>query len=120
MKEVTTKKLLETVVDGIRNKKGHRIVAIDLTKIPDAPVDWMVIAEGNSNTQVSAVADEVDSYVRTVTHAHPLAVAGRENAEWIALDYGNVFVHIMKREAREFYNIENLWSDGKTIEYAEE
>ena len=106
MKEVSTKVLLDTIVEGIRNKKGHRIVSIDLRKVKDAPVEYMVVAEGNSNT-------------RTQTHVHPLATAGEENAEWIAMDYGTIFVHIMLREPRSFYDIENLWSDGKQTEYKE-
>lgn len=119
MKEVSIKALLDTIVEGIRNKKGHRIVSIDLRKVKDAPVEYMVVAEGNSNTQLRAIAEEVDDYVRTQTHVHPLATAGEENAEWIAMDYGTIFVHIMLREPRSFYDIENLWSDGKQTEYKE-
>lgn len=119
MKEISTKKLVDTIIEGIRNKKGQRIVSIDLRKVKEAPVEFMVVAEGGSNTQVSAISDEVDDFVRTNTHVHPLAVAGRENAEWIAMDYGQVFVHIMQRPARAFYDIENLWSDGKVTELPE-
>lgn len=121
MKEVSTKKLIETIVDGIQNRKGQRIVTIDLRKIAEAPVEYMVIAEGQSTTQVAAIADEVDDHVRTThSHVHPLAVAGRENAEWIAMDYGTVFVHIMQREPRAFYDIEHLWADGKITEIPDE
>ena len=102
MKEISTKKLVETIVEGIRNRKGQHIVTIDLRKIKEAPVEYMVIAEGSSATQVSAIADEVDDFVRTATHVHPLTVAGQENAEWIVMDYGTVFVHIMQREPREY------------------
>ena len=119
MKEVTTKKLVDTIIEGIQNRKGHHIVSIDLRKVKEAPAEYMIIAEGNSNTQVSAIADEVDDFVRTTTHVHPLAVAGQENAEWIAMDYGTVFVHIMQRGPRMFYDIENLWSDGKITEIAD-
>lgn len=120
MREVSTKKLLETIVEAIRNKKGHRIVSIDLKKIKEAPVEYMVIAEGNSNTQVAAIVDEVDDFVRTNTHVHPLAVDGLDNAEWVAMDYGMIFVHIMQRPQREYYSIETLWEDGKITEYEEE
>lgn len=120
MKEISTKKLVETIIEGIRNRKGQRIVTIDLRKIKEAPVEYMVIAEGNSATQVSAIADEVDDYVRTTTHVHPLTMAGQENAEWIAMDYGTVFVHIMQREPREYYDIEHLWADGKVTELPDE
>ncbi len=93
-KEVTTKKLLEEIIEGIRNRKGERIVQIDLRKIKEAP------------------AAEVDDHVRTVTHVHPLSHVGEDNAEWIALDYGTVFVHIMQREPRAYYDLEHLWADG--------
>ena len=119
MKEITTKKLVETIIEGIQNRKGQRIVSIDLRKVKEAPVEYMIVAEGTSNTQVSAIADEVDDFVRTTTHVHPLAVAGQENSEWIAMDYGTVFVHIMQRAPRAFYDIENLWSDGKITEIAD-
>lgn len=111
-KEVTTKKLLEEIIEGIRNRKGERIVQIDLRKIKEAPVEYMIIAQGNSNTQVAAIAAEVDDHVRTVTHVHPLSHVGEDNAEWIALDYGTVFVHIMQREPRAYYDLEHLWADG--------
>ena len=116
MKEISDKKLLETIVEGIRNRKGERIVQIDLRKIPEAPVSYMIICDGQSSTQVAAIADEVDDYVRTTTHVHPLTMAGQENAEWIAMDYGSVFVHVMQREPREYYDIEHLWADGKLTE----
>ena len=119
MKEITTKKLMDTIVEGIRNRKGQRIVTIDLRKIKEAPVEMMVICEGQSNTQVSAIADEIDDFVRTTTHVHPLSVAGEENAEWIAMDYGMIFVHVMQREPRAFYDIEHLWADGKISELPE-
>ena len=120
MKEPSTKKLVETIVEGIRNRKGRNITAIDLRKVTDAPVEYMVIAEGTSSTQVAAIADEVERYVRTTLRIHPLAVDGKDNAEWVAIDYGTIFVHIMQREPRAFYDIENLWNDGKRTDYADE
>ena len=116
MKEISTKKLLETIIEGIRNRKGQRIVTIDLRKIKEAPVEMMLICEGQSNTQVAAIADEIDDFVRTQTHVHPLSVSGQENAEWIAMDYGTIFVHVMQREPRAFYDIEHLWADAKNID----
>ena len=116
MKEISTKKLMDTIIEGIRNRKGQRIVTIDLKKIKEAPVEMMIICEGQSNTQVAAIADEVDDFVRTSTHVHPLSVAGKENAEWVAMDYGTIFVHIRQREHRALYDIEHLWADGKIKE----
>lgn len=118
-KEVSTKKLVETIVEGIQNRKGQRIVTVDLRKLKEAPAEYFIIAEGGSNVQVVAIADEVDSFVRTQTHVHPLAIDGRDNAEWIAMDYGTIFVHIMQREPRAYYDIEHLWADGKITEIAD-
>lgn len=120
MKEISDKKLLETIIEGIRNRKGQRIVKIDLRKIEEAPVPYMIICEGQSNTQVASIASEIDDFVRTTTHVHPLATAGEDNAEWIALDYGTVFVHVMQREPRAYYDIEHLWADGKITELEDE
>ena len=110
---------MDTIIEGIQNKKGQRIVSIDLRKVKDAPVEYMIVAEGGSSIQVNAIADEVDDFVRTTTHVHPLSVSGKENAEWIAMDYGTIFVHIMQREPRAFYDIEHLWADGKITELPE-
>ncbi|MBQ8100748.1 MAG: ribosome silencing factor [Paludibacteraceae bacterium] len=112
-------KLIDKIVEGIQNKKGQHIVVLDLRKLEVKPCDWMVVAEGGSNIQVCAIADEVEDFVRKETREKPMAVAGRENAEWIALDYGDAMVHIFQREARAFYDIETLWADGKTTEVAE-
>lgn len=106
-------KLVEKIIEAIENKKGSNIVTIDMRRLSPKPCDWFVIAEGSSNIQVSAIADEVEDFVRQETKEKPIAIAGRDNAEWIALDYGNVMVHIFQRHAREFYDIEQLWADGK-------
>lgn len=119
-KEVSTKKLVEKIVEGIQNKKGQRIVTIDLTKLEVAPCSYFVIAEGTSNTQVAAITDEVEDFVREETGEKPLSISGQENAEWIAMDYGLVFVHIFQREPRAFYDIEHLWEDGKITEIKDE
>ena len=109
-------KLVDKIVEGVQNKKGQRISVIDLRKLETKPCDWFVIAEGGSNIQVTAIADEVEDFVRKELKEKPMAVVGRDNAEWIALDYGDVIVHVFQREAREFYDIESLWADGKVKE----
>ncbi|MBQ7449704.1 MAG: ribosome silencing factor [Paludibacteraceae bacterium] len=112
-------KLNDKIVEAIQNKKGHRIVVMDMRKLSPKPCDWFVVAEGGSNTQVTAIADEVEDFVRTETKEKPIAIIGRDNAEWIALDYGETMVHIFQREAREFYALEQLWGDAKITEVPE-
>lgn len=104
--------LQEAIVEGIRNKKGHDIVVVDMTQLPSAPCRYFVVATGNSNTQVGAIADEVEDYVRKTLKEKPIATVGQENAEWIAMDYVDIMVHIFQPSVREYYDIEHLWGDA--------
>ena len=108
--------LIQKIVEGIQNKKGHRIVVLDMRDLEVAPCAFFVVAEGNSNTQVLAIADEVEDFVRKETKEKPIGTIGQDNAEWIALDYGDAMVHIFQREARDFYDIEHLWADAGITE----
>lgn len=113
-------KLVDKIVEAIQNKKGQNITVIDMRKLDTKPCDWFVIAEGGSNVQVTAIADEVEDFVRKETKEKPSAYVGRDNAQWIALDYGNVIVHVFQRDARQFYDIETLWADGKIVNIEEQ
>lgn len=108
-----TKELLQTIVEGLQEKKGKNIVTIDLTRLHGAICEYMVICEGNSPTQVSALSDSVWDFANKNTGEKPLSTAGEQRAEWIGMDYGTVLVHIFLPQLREFYNLENLWLDAK-------
>jgi len=110
------KKLLEAIVAGMQEKKAKRVVTVDMTKL-NAPCQYFVICEGDSNVQVSAIAYEVKDYVRKNANEKPFAADGFENCEWIALDYGSVIVHVFRRETRAFYDIEHLWEDAEIKAY---
>lgn len=116
MTEVTNKQIVDKIVEGIQNRKGHRIITVDLTKLPEAPCEYFVIAEGNSSTQVCGIVDEVEDFVRKELRVKPFGVDGVDNAEWVAMDYGQIIVHIFQREPRAFYDIEHLWEDGVLTE----
>ena len=113
-----TKKLLKEITEGIQDKKGKQIVIADLTDIDDTICQYFVICQGNTPMQVSAIADSIKDFTIKGSHVKPSGIDGQRNAEWIAMDYGTVFVHIMQRAPRAFYDIENLWSDGKITEIA--
>lgn len=117
--EVSNKELVETIVEGIQNMKGHRIVVVNLEKLEEAPCRYFVIAEGNSSTQVVAIAEEVEHFVRKQLRVHAFASDGKDNAEWVAIDYGQIIVHIFQREPRAYYDIEHLWEDGELTEIPE-
>lgn len=118
-REAETKQLVELIVGGLQEKKGKDIVTLDLRKIDNAVSDYFVIATGDSNTHVEALAGSVEEFVRKASKDKPWHVEGTSNAEWVLMDYVNVVVHIFQRDPRELYNIEGLWADAITKEYDE-
>ena len=114
-----TQQLVHTIIDGIQEKKGRGITIVDLRNIISAPCAYFVICNGNSPQQVEAIADSVEEFARKQAHEKPAAVAGLQNAEWVAMDYGTVMVHIFLPEFREFYDLENLWDDAEVTEVAD-
>lgn len=110
---MSEKKLLQTIIEGIQEKKGHKIVTVDLTEIESASARHFVICQGNTPTQVEAIADSVRDYTREHAAVKPIAYEGYRNAQWIIIDYGHIFVHIFTPESRDFYRLEQLWSDAK-------
>ncbi len=104
--------LLDTIIEAIQDVKGKQIVNIDLSKIENAICSNFIICEGNSNTQVSAIADSVAKKVKSELKVKPLGKDGENEAEWIIIDYGSVMVHVFQRPIREHYNLEGLWADG--------
>lgn len=105
-------KLLQNIIDGIQEKKGKNISTISLKGVTGAICDYFVICEGNTPTQVSALAESIEKIVKENTHESPIRVQGKQQSEWIAMDYGNIIVHIFVPALRSFYNLELLWEDA--------
>lgn len=108
-----TKKLVAKIIEGIQDKKGQKIVVADLTEIEDTICQYFVICQGNSPTQVSVISDSVWDAAFEADGSKPSAIDGLRNAQWVAMDYSDVLVHIFLPDVREFYNLENLWADAK-------
>ena len=108
-----TNKMLDSIIDGIQDKKGHDIVIVDLSNIDDTICTYFVIAQGGSPAQVHALAMSVGEKARENCGARPLAVDGLLNSTWVAMDYADIIVHIFVPEEREFYDIEHLWADAE-------
>jgi len=119
IKETSSDALKEAIIQGIQEKKGRDIVVIDLRKIDSAVTDFFVICHGDSSTQVDSISKSIRDYVLDNLHQKPWHEEGKTNAEWILLDYVDVVAHVFYREARDFYNIEELWADA-IIEKIEE
>lgn len=118
--QISTKRLLEAIVEGIQEKKGHKIVVADLSGIKDPVCRYFVICQANSATQVEAIAGSVSDMTREKTGEKAIGVSGLENAYWVAVDYGDIIVHILQPQAREFYDLEHLWADAKISELPED
>lgn len=104
--------LSKLIIEGIQNRKGRNISIVDMTHIEAAPVSRFIIAEGNSNMQVGAIADSVREFVLENGDTKPYNYDGYTNAEWIVVDYGDTLLHIFQPEALIRYNLEDLWSDA--------
>lgn len=116
----STKKLVEKIVEGIQEKKGHDIKVVDLSGIEDTVCRAFVICTGGSPTQVQAIADSVEETVRKTLGQKPTATDGLRHAMWVAMDYTDVIVHIFLPETRDFYDLEHLWADAKITSYEDE
>lgn len=110
-----TKQLVEVITQGIQEKKGKDIVVVDMQGIDGAICNYFVICSGNSPTQVAAIMDSVEDTARDKAGEKPVRVVGEQQAQWIAMDYIDVMVHIFLPDAREFYNIDRLWEDAGVV-----
>ena len=108
-----TSQLVETITKGIQEKKGQRIVVADLQGIESAISNYFIICQGNSPSQVEAITESVSDMARELLGEKPTTVVGLENAQWVAMDYGDVLVHIFVPDMREFYDLEHLWDDAE-------
>lgn len=115
----TVNELVNTAIKGIQEKKGKGIKIIDLTEMDGAICQYFVVCEGNNPQQTEAIAESVEDIIRIELHDKPTHVVGTETAQWIAMDYVDVMVHVFIPEAREFYNLENLWQDAPIEEIAD-
>lgn len=93
-----TKILIEKIKEGIQEKKGKNIIIADLTSIEDTICKYFVICQGNSPSQVNAIVDSVKEFARKGADSKPTAIDGLRNAEWVAMDYSDVLVHVFLPE----------------------
>ena len=112
-------KLIQTIIEAIQEKKGRNIVHVDLTGIETAAAQGFVIATGSTPMQVAAVADSVREYVEKHAGQRPFNYDGYENAQWIIIDYGFVFVHVFVPDFRDRFNLEQLWADARINKIAD-
>ncbi|MBK7309738.1 MAG: ribosome silencing factor [Sphingobacteriaceae bacterium] len=115
--KVTTSKetngLLDSIIDGMQERKAKNITVLDLQNIENRIADFFVICDADSGTHVNAIADSVEEIVLKKTGERPYHSEGQQNGEWILIDYINIVAHVFLKETREYYNIEGLWGDAE-------
>jgi ribosome-associated protein len=110
-------KIIKAIIQAIQEKKGEKIISLDLRKIPEAVADYFIVCEAGSTTQVRAIADFIETEVKEKCAEFPYMHEGRQVLQWVVIDYINVVVHIMLPESRRFYKLEEMWSDAVMEEH---
>mgnify|MGYP001191519650 CR=1 FL=1 len=111
-----SKELIEIAVKALDSKKAKDIEVINIEGLTMLG-DYLVIASGSSNTQVRALSEEVE-YKLSEKGVEPLHIEGR-TTQWYLLDYGDVMIHVFHTDARNFYALERMWSDGEKVDISD-
>lgn len=115
--KMTQNEALGIIAKTLDRKKAEDIKVLKITNLTII-ADYFVIADGTSNTQTKALADEVEFQLKEQGLA-PNQIQGNNGGGWIILDYGDIVVHVFNKEQRDFYNLERLWRDGEDIDISQ-
>jgi ribosome-associated protein len=111
MKKLTTPAKKKLVISALEDIKAHDILAIDVRKV--TPIfDWIVVASADSSRQTKALARHVQDTLRQAGST-VIGTEGEDSGEWVLVDFGDVVAHVMQPAVREYYNLEELWGEGK-------
>lgn len=113
---VSSEKLGEVIIKGMQEKKATDIVVLDLRKVKNAVADFFIICSGNSDKQLDAISDSIDEEVFKALKENPWHTEGKNNKEWMLLDYINVVAHVFRKDRRQYYALEKLWGDADITE----
>ena len=106
-------KIFKAIIKAIEDKKGEDIVCLDLRKIHEAVADFFIVCTATSSPQCKAIADNIDDEVLQTCGERPYKQEGYQSQQWILIDYVNIVVHVMQPSARNFYKLEDMWSDAE-------
>lgn len=109
-------KIIKTIIAAIQEKKGERIITLDLRKINEAVADFFIICEAGNQPQIKAIADNIENRVKEKCSEDPYHHEGRQKLQWVLIDYVNAVVHVMLTDTRKFYQLEEMWSDAASEE----
>lgn len=103
------KKLIDITLTALNDAKALDVTVFEVSKLTSIS-DYMIIASGRSNRQVSSLADKVVEAAKE-NGIQPLGVEGKTDSEWVLVDLGDIIVHIMQPDTREYYQLEKLWGN---------
>lgn len=111
------RELANTIIGVLDEKKAN---GLKLLYVENKTIiaDYFIICSGTSNTQIKALANEVE-FKLGEAGVYPSHIEGLNEASWILLDYASVIVHIFNSETRNFYNLEKLWKDSEEIDISQ-
>ncbi len=109
--------LVALIVDSIQDIKGKNLITLDLSKIEDAPADYFIICSGESSTQIRAISQNVSRRIKNELGLSPSHTEGTNDARWCLVDYFDIVVHVFYPETRDYYDLEDLWSDAIVTSY---
>lgn len=112
---LTGEQIARRIADLLDDKKGVEIAALDVRGLANF-ADYFVFCSGRSDRQTKALHDAVREGMKTDPGLLPVHTEGERERRWILLDYGDVIAHIMVPEVREYYRLEQLWSDAPQLE----
>lgn len=108
---------VKVIAEAMLDKKAKNVCSLDLRKLGTSICDYFVICNADSTTNVSAIADNVEDQMEEKCNKRVVRAQGKENSFWIIMDYGDIVVHIFQTQYRDFYRLEELWSDCKRTSY---
>ncbi|HEX7016620.1 MAG TPA: ribosome silencing factor [Cyclobacteriaceae bacterium] len=118
-RRIDSVELSRVIVSGMQEKKALDIVVLDLRKLKNAIADFFVICSGSSDKQIDAIADSIDEQVYRELKENPWHTEGKNNKEWMLLDYVTVVAHVFRKDRRAYYALEKLWGDAEIVEVTE-
>ncbi len=104
---------VQMIAQAMYDKKAKNIIALDISEITSLG-DYFVICSCSSDSQLRACTDEIEEKMSEINIV-PAHKEGYNGGTWILMDYGDIIVHIMLEETRDFYSLERLWTDAKEI-----
>lgn len=115
-KQDTSRELALTIAQAADDRKGEDIIILNVGEVSFL-ADYFVIVTGFSKVQVRAIAQSIEQKVETVWQRLPLRIEGQAEGSWIVQDYGEVIIHILLPQEREFYNLEAFWGHAEQLEF---